>query len=69
MLSISITTPQEELIPMLKELRDLLSPSTQMLLGGAGAPANISNTIKMTTFTELSAWAKHHLAAPHSLRP
>ncbi len=67
MLSISITTPQEEVTPKLHELRELLSPSTQMLLGGSGAPVNIMNTIRMTNFTELSSWAKHNLDVPHSL--
>ena len=43
LLSCSITTSNKDLHPMLVELRRLLPPSTKMLIGGSGSPANISN--------------------------
>ena len=61
LLSCSITTSHKDLFPMLIELRRLLPPSTQMIIGGSGAPSNMDNIVRIGDFNELSSWAAHHI--------
>jgi len=56
LLSISATTPVEEVSVLLKKLRANLSSNVQIILGGKGAPF-IRGIMTMKSLNELSTWA------------